>query len=754
MSQQVGFNLQGDVFLGSSLVYSGAGRLLKLLSDAGVDTYAVAAVLELGKQVPISQHHETIVSAALLKRQNSRSGFLVQSLRIGWGCNDAAYELSRTREGSAALMLADAFAAGRTYYLAAQALQELISLSGCHRDFLPSVTVLKGLISHIAPIMQDSGFQTTLAHIRTTSIIALRRLYQPLDAELFLIPVSADRGAPRGWAGAVKQLMLVASQGEAIHIHTNTRGAWLAAFAVHLLSMECTLLHSSNVLWHAAGSQGSVTIQLAEDIASPVPRFWCSLTLQPRKDLAHPQALETFYLLKDALQTELSLFPDLSLDFQEDIKHKIVEKVLFTIRVLSIEARFPDPKRVKGRAIRGTINASSFDHRNLVTTALEKVGIDPGVLCYERPSEETINDKAYEENLELPAGMPTICFCELDSPNGHKREHQPGSCRQYRLNALVNGVVSTVTALLLCEANSSNIQVAASIFNGTSTTLLYEHVSFPFERYQGSWGSHTTFNMLLGHLRRLVHGEATSESELPDSCLAVSAGAVTVAFKVLFDEEIFTDDGFIIALYSDRISADGEFREYVEDLLPDNKVMRDPLLESWSIAEGVPASPPSADGIIDIRSGFEMAEYSFKVSCNVYRSTKEIYLPGRDSTTNPYPIAHCLIQPSLVALLQAEVGVDCGHSREEPFVAPASCGAIKIRAAHFCVDASVMSRSYTCTLVGTQGEKLKQLFAFAYVNDTLLFRQGASCLPCAFDQASPIFERTKHHWERLFIICE
>jgi uncharacterized SAM-binding protein YcdF (DUF218 family) len=97
MSQQVGFNLQGDVFLGSSLVYSGAGRLLKLLSDAGVDTYAVAAVLELGKQVPISQHHETIVSAALLKRQNSRSGFLVQSLRIGWGCNDAAYELSRTR---------------------------------------------------------------------------------------------------------------------------------------------------------------------------------------------------------------------------------------------------------------------------------------------------------------------------------------------------------------------------------------------------------------------------------------------------------------------------------------------------------------------------------------------------------------------------------------------------------------------------------------------------------------------------------
>lgn len=98
--------------------------------------------------------------------------------------------------------------------------------------------------------------------------------------------MSADRGSPRDWAGVVKQLMLVASQSETMYIQTNTRGAWLAAFAVHLLSMECTLLHSSNVLWHAAGSQGAVTIQLAKDIASPMPQSWCSLILQPEKELA------------------------------------------------------------------------------------------------------------------------------------------------------------------------------------------------------------------------------------------------------------------------------------------------------------------------------------------------------------------------------------------------------------------------------------------------------------------------------------
>jgi DNA-binding NarL/FixJ family response regulator len=117
--QQVGFTFQGDVFLGSSLAFSVAGTLMKILLDAGVDTYAVAAVLQLGKVVPISQHQEKNVSASMLKRHTSRAGHLARALQIGWSCNDIAYELSRTREGSAALMLADAFAAGRSYYIAA-----------------------------------------------------------------------------------------------------------------------------------------------------------------------------------------------------------------------------------------------------------------------------------------------------------------------------------------------------------------------------------------------------------------------------------------------------------------------------------------------------------------------------------------------------------------------------------------------------------------------------------------------------------
>jgi hypothetical protein len=738
MSQQVGFNFQGDVFIGSSLVFSGAGRLLKLLSDAGVDTYAVAAVLQLGKQVPISQHHETIVSAALLKRRNSRAGFFAQSLRIGWGYNDVAHELSRTREGLAALMLADAFAAGRSYYVAAQALQDLISLSGCHREFLPSVTVLKGLVSHIAPIMQDSGFRTTLEHIRTTAIVALRRLYPPMDVELVLTPVSADYGSPRDWAGAVKQLMLVASQGETMYLQTNTRGAWLAAFAVHLLSMECSLLHSSNVLWHAAGSQGSVTIQLAKDIVIPVPQSWCSLVLQPETRItASYQSVETFYLLKDALHTELSLFPDLSLDFQETIQRKIVQIVLRLTKILHIKA----DRRHSSFSAR--INNKAFDHRNLATTALQKVGINSGVLL-----SETSSGEEFKRVLQAPPAVLANCPCS---------QHGFGDlpCRQRLLTMLVFGVASTAMALLLCEADPSQIQVAAGIFNGTSATMWTDHIFslWDFERMASE--RPVSFRILLGHMRRLVHGEATPELlESGDTCLAVSAGTVTVAFKLLFDEEAFTDNGLIIALYPGRVTADGEFREYVDLQSPVYGEVQDPILESWSIAEGVAFSTPSAEGLVDIRSGFRIGEYTFQVSCGLYRSTKGICLPSRGSTPNPHPITYCDIHHGLVALLHTPAGSYCGHSRDKPFVAPASCVKYQIRAAHFCVTSAfrVSARSFTYVFVGTQGKRLRQLFALGRHHS--VFRQGASCLSCAFDQARSIFESETRDWKKVFIICE
>lgn len=62
MSQQVGFSLQGDVFIGGTLVIAAADSLLKVLSDGGVDAYAVQALVELETRIPMTQDQEKKVT--------------------------------------------------------------------------------------------------------------------------------------------------------------------------------------------------------------------------------------------------------------------------------------------------------------------------------------------------------------------------------------------------------------------------------------------------------------------------------------------------------------------------------------------------------------------------------------------------------------------------------------------------------------------------------------------------------------------
>jgi hypothetical protein len=58
---QVGFSIQADVIGGGSLLHAATGRLLKALSDGGVDFYAVATAVQLGKIIPIQSAHESSV---------------------------------------------------------------------------------------------------------------------------------------------------------------------------------------------------------------------------------------------------------------------------------------------------------------------------------------------------------------------------------------------------------------------------------------------------------------------------------------------------------------------------------------------------------------------------------------------------------------------------------------------------------------------------------------------------------------------
>jgi hypothetical protein len=204
MSQQVGFSFQGDVFTGGSLVLSTTGRLLKALSDGNIDILAVTAALHLGKNIPITQVQEAIVSRAIQKRSVTRAGFLAKALSVGWGYCDVAYEMSRVRAGCATLLLIDALAAGRSTFSAAQALQILLSLNGCASEVLPSVDSLHSVVKYLTPIMQDSGFHAILENIRLSIQRALvRNRFQPRDYSDAKSKIMRDTNDAQEWLSAI-----------------------------------------------------------------------------------------------------------------------------------------------------------------------------------------------------------------------------------------------------------------------------------------------------------------------------------------------------------------------------------------------------------------------------------------------------------------------------------------------------------------------------------------------------------------------
>lgn len=164
----VGFSLQADVMTGGSQVYAMTGRLLKALSDGGVDCYAVASAIYLGTHIPIMEAHEIEISR-LLKARTGRAGYLAKALHIGWGYSDIAIELARTRAGTSALLTISALATGSTAFMAAQAFAELLGLSGCPPEKMPNIDVLNTMIHYLAPFMSDLGFRKVFQYVVTAS---------------------------------------------------------------------------------------------------------------------------------------------------------------------------------------------------------------------------------------------------------------------------------------------------------------------------------------------------------------------------------------------------------------------------------------------------------------------------------------------------------------------------------------------------------------------------------------------------------
>ena len=120
-------------------------------------------------------------------------------------------------------------------------------LHGCEPDSLPTVDVLKAMISCLGPFMHDCGFSKVFEHITSslTRLCASRSQKVP-DGLL-------AAGEPPEWTKAIKHLISTATLEETAYLCVNQRGPWLATYAVHVQCMAVKVLVGKYVMWRLLG---------------------------------------------------------------------------------------------------------------------------------------------------------------------------------------------------------------------------------------------------------------------------------------------------------------------------------------------------------------------------------------------------------------------------------------------------------------------------------------------------------------------
>ncbi|TDZ15138.1 hypothetical protein Cob_v011970 [Colletotrichum orbiculare MAFF 240422] len=278
MSSEVGFSFQSDVVNLGSLTHMLTGRVLKALSDGGVDTYAVASAFWLGAKVPVRSSLADMVHAHVSQKKSYQSA-LAKALSIGWGHTAPVVEMTRTRAGSNALLLIGALSTGVSSFEAAQCLSELLDVFGLGPEMLPSVDVLRTLVSYLSPFVFDMGFGKVFQHIRD---LAKRDRHL---ADLF-----ERAGSASVLGAAIKQLIYTSQNLESHYMVLELRGSWLPAFASHILGMSVELMYNDRLIWACGGENGQITFQLGTHSLdnSSVQRPLEGLTIL--EDMDSPQA--------------------------------------------------------------------------------------------------------------------------------------------------------------------------------------------------------------------------------------------------------------------------------------------------------------------------------------------------------------------------------------------------------------------------------------------------------------------------------
>ncbi|KAJ0160801.1 hypothetical protein CTA2_7266 [Colletotrichum tanaceti] len=478
MSDQVGFSFQADVVNTASMGHVLTGRLLKALSDGGVDTYSLWSAVQLGKLIPVQKPLQNTLYAEIASKKTYHS-VLSKALSIGWGHSAPVADLARTVAGSNAIILIGALATGCQPFAAAECLSELMSIYGLEADMLPSVDVLKGLINYLAPFVHDLGFSKVVHHITNVCERTIRSKFRIGDGDE---STRADRllckitrlGSPGALARAIKQLILTSQKRQSDYMVLEMRGSWLPAFASHVLGMSVELRHGDHMVWASGGARGSVHFQLDKDSAGS---FGHSLSLtgqtivitEPGEEELGQSETSADYLITEALEAQFLKRPEIDDTMARFIKAAITNMSFDIFDVVNAWPCRPVSDTPKMYPLN-----SGFDMKSSLEEILTRMGIDVStpVEIFEKPW--TILPGL--DKLDQKAGKYLTSRCH--SHRSESRNLRPemykyvkgNSCLCTFVGQVICGFATVAHALMVCRFDTTRLRVQEDVLMGYHLT--------------------------------------------------------------------------------------------------------------------------------------------------------------------------------------------------------------------------------------------------------------------------------------------
>ncbi len=693
----------------------------------GCPAYAVW----LGKQVPVRSALETTVHSTLASRTGFQ-GVLAQVLSIGWGHSDVAIEMSRTKAGTNALLLIGALSAGPSYFAAAQTLSELLALSGCEADKLPTVDVLRPLIAYLAPFVRDLGFSKVLHHVTTSAEhVAMRKLNHS--------PASLTAaGEANVLAGAIAQLILTSRRGETAYFNTCQRGAWLAAFASHILGMSVDLVLDDTMLWASAGSSGQVTIQIGRQA-----RVGTTTSLQytgaptniilvdPPNTAEGSRPLVLDCTLAEALNASLGRHPLVDGKLRRAVQRAIANLSRDLTRNLRMKSGrdFLVPHNINGR----------FDSWGALIETLSHFGIKGETVQRSLDRIESwYNKKGW-------AGAPTetngLEYLD-DEGVRHLQQTCPthqaglggrlGRCICCHIGGIIHGYASSVIALMQCRYDAEAIRVKSDLLGGTVTTGWVR--GCVLESGESSLAMES--RQLFSHLSQLLH---SGDSDAPDEThiqslkermhlLGVSGGSTTIYYTLILTDDCYDGQGRLLTIASGRASINGVMRHLLveaNDEIPHMGHMRLgfdlggvsglPPTKTSEVVAGTYIQPHYRPSNLRVFMDATITEHEIRIG---------LALGDHVSQAKRIFLSKCIHNFLLTVIYR-----HCSHPHDEPWKT-ANSTAGPIRLSPFSLSATAREPGQLI-LYALKGRKLEQLIQ-CYIDECAVL-QLLVCLGCASD---------------------